>query len=306
MKKINLLILGNSSFVKRRLIKSLNTIKTINYKICSKSKQGKDIFFKDYKEALKSKPDLVYISLCNHLHFKYAKIALLKGAHVIVDKPIAPALKQVKELVRIAKKKKLLISEATLFNYHKVFKKINELLGGIKKLNLIQSNFNIPQTKTLSQISLTKSDCFMDMSPYAASLLRLYLNSKIDHLTFHKENFSNNKNIKSFYIFANNKKTKYFGNFSVGNEYLSQIIFSSDKKIIYLNSQAFALPSNKKIKIVLKEKNKYKNILINKDDSIKNYFNEILSSIDINSFNKFYNLVVNDAKMRNMIMKSKK
>ena len=105
MKKINLLILGNSSFVKRRLIKSLNTIKTINYKICSKSKQGKDIFFKDYKEALKSKPDLVYISLCNHLHFKYAKIALLKGAHVIVDKPIAPALKQVQELVRIAKKK---------------------------------------------------------------------------------------------------------------------------------------------------------------------------------------------------------
>ena len=252
MKKINLLILGKSNFVQRRLLGSIKNIKRIKYKICSKSKKDKDIYFNNYIEALNSKPDIVYISLTNHLHFKYAKIALLKGAHVIVDKPIAPTLKQVQELVKIAKKKKLLISEATLFNYHNVFKKINELLGGVKKLNLIQSNFNIPQTKTLNQISLTKSDCFMDMSPYAVSLLRLYLNSKIDNLTFHKENFSNNKNIKSFYIFANNKKTKYFGNFSVGNEYLSQIVFSSDKKIIYLNTQAFALPSNKKIKIVLK------------------------------------------------------
>ena len=306
MKKINLLILGNSNFVQRRLLGSLKNIKKIRYKICSKSSKANHIDYNNYTEALNSKPDIVYISLSNHLHYKYAKIALLKGAHVIVDKPIAPTLKEALELVKIAKKKKLLISEATLFNYHNVFKKINKLLGGVDKLNFIQSNFNVPQTKTINKISLTKSDCFMDMSPYAASLLRLYLNSKIDNLTFYKENFLNSKNIKSFYVFAKNKKTKYFGNFSIGCEYLSQIIFSSNKKIIYINTQAFALPSNKKIQIIIKENNKNKNIFINKDDSIRNYIEEILSSININNFTKFYNLVVNDAKMRNMIIKRKK
>lgn len=230
MKKVNLLILGNSNFVKRRVVSSLNKIKEIEYKICSKSQKNKYIFFNDYLEALKSKPDIVYISLVNHLHYKYAKLALNKGFHVIVDKPLAPKLYQVKELIKIAKKKKLLISEATLFNYHNVFRKINSLIGGNKNLRFIQSNFTIPQKKTLKQIELTQSDCFMDMSPYASALIRLYLDSKIKNLTFFNEKFKNNKSIKNFYILAKNSTTKYFGNFAVGREYLSQIIFTSEKK----------------------------------------------------------------------------
>ena len=106
MKKINLLILGNSNFVQRRLLGSLKNIKKIRYKICSKSSKANHIDYNNYTEALNSKPDIVYISLSNHLHYKYAKIALLKGAHVIVDKPITPTLKEALELVKIAKKKK--------------------------------------------------------------------------------------------------------------------------------------------------------------------------------------------------------
>jgi predicted dehydrogenase len=303
MKKVNLLILGNSNFVKRRVISSLNKIKEIEYKICSKSQKNKKIFFNNYTEALKSKPDIVYISLVNHLHYKYAKLALNKGFHVIVDKPLAPKLYQVKELIKIAKKKKLLISEATLFNYHNVFRKINSLIGGNKNLRFIQSNFTIPQKKTLKQIELTQSDCFMDMSPYASALIRLYLDSKIKNLTFFNEKFKNNKSIKNFYILAKNSTTKYFGNFAVGREYLSQIIFTSEKKIIYLDFQAFALPSNKKIKIIIKENNKFKNIYLNKDDSIKNYFNKILSSINNKRFDEFYNFALHDSKIKSMMIK---
>ena len=109
MKKVNLLILGNSNFVKRRVVNSLNKIKEIDYKICSKSQKNKKIFFNNYTKALKSNPDLVYISLVNYLHYKYAKIALNMGLHVIVDKPITPKLHQVKELIKIAKKKKFII-----------------------------------------------------------------------------------------------------------------------------------------------------------------------------------------------------
>lgn len=304
MKKIYLLILGNSNFVQRRVLSSLNRIKNIDYKICSRSKKNKKIYFNNYTKALKSEPDIVYISLTNHLHYKFAKLALKNGSHVIVDKPLAPKLAQVKELVRIAKKKKLLISEATLFNYHNVFREIDKLIGGNKNLKFIQSNFTIPQKKTLKQISLTQSDCFMDMSPYAVSLIRLYLDSKIDHLTYFKENFKNNTNIKNFYILAKNKGTKYFGNFAIGREYLSQIIFSTEKKIIYLDFQAFALSANKKIKIILKENNRFKSIYVKKDDNIKNYFVNILSSIKNKKFDKFYNLALIDSKIKNMIIKS--
>ena len=189
------------------------------------------------------------------MHFKFAKLFLKKGYNVIVDKPITESLIKTRELIKIAKSKRLLLSEATLFNYHSVFQQITKIIGGKKKIEFLQSYFNIPQVKSLREINLTKSDCFMDMSPYAAALIRLYLNKKNLSMNFDFKKFSNNKNIKSFYVLANDKKIRYFGNFSFDNEYLSQIVFFSKKKIIYLPNQAFALPSSKKIKITIKENN---------------------------------------------------
>ena len=89
----------------------------------------------------------------------------------------------------------------------------------------------------------------MDMGPYAASLIRLYFNNKLDKIISFKDSFVDKKNIKSFSVFAKNKKVKYFGNFGIGSEYISQIVYFSKEKIIYLNHQAFALPSNKKIQL---------------------------------------------------------
>ena len=86
------------------------------------------------------------------------------------------------------------------------------MIGGRKKIEFLQSYFNIPKVKSLKEINLTKSDCFMDMSPYAAALIRLYLNDKNLSINFDFKKFPNNKNIKSFYVLVNNKKIRYFGN----------------------------------------------------------------------------------------------
>lgn len=278
-------------------------IKEIDYRICSKSKKTKIVYYKNYFEGLNFKPDLVYISLTNHLHYKYAKIFLKKGYNVIVDKPITDSLKKTLELVKIAKSKNLLLSEATLFNYHLIFKKIIKILGGKDNIELLQSNFNIPQIRSLKNIKTTKSDCFMDMSPYAAALIRLYMNQKYLKINFNYKKFSKSKNVNSFYIFASDKKIRYFGNFSHNREYLSQIIFYSKKKIIYLPHQAFALSPLKKIEIIIKENNEYKKMLIKNDDCILNYLKNILKSIINNNFSKFYNLLIEDAKIRNNLYK---
>ena len=230
MKKIKLLIIGYSKFVEKRLVSSLKKIKKIDYRICSKTKTEDKIHYNDYLEGLKFKPDLIYISLTNHLHFKFAKLFLKKGYNVVVDKPITESLIKTRELIKIAKSKRLLLSESTLFNYHVVFQQIIKMIGGREKLEFLQSYFNIPQVKSLKKINLTKSDCFMDMSPYAAALIRLYLNNKNLRVNFDFKKFSNNINIKTFYVLANDKKIRYFGNFSFDNEYLSQIVFFSKKK----------------------------------------------------------------------------
>ena len=107
--KTKILILGNSSFVRKRVLQSLKKIKNLEINLCSKSsKIHKDnlVFFNDYKKAINSKPNIVYISLINKLHFKFAKFALEKNCNVIVDKPITKNFKLAKQLVEIAKKKK--------------------------------------------------------------------------------------------------------------------------------------------------------------------------------------------------------
>ena len=91
---MKLLILGYSDFARRRIIPILlKDFKKINIAISTKSRKFnydyKNVqWFKDYDKAINEfKPDIVYISLPNSLHFKWAKKSLNKNIHVIVDKP---------------------------------------------------------------------------------------------------------------------------------------------------------------------------------------------------------------------------
>ena len=100
--------MGYSSIVRRRVLPALKKIKKLKFEICSKSSRqqyiGESNWYRDYREALDSSDsEIVYISLPNSKHFKWAKKALLEGFHVIIDKPATTNLKETLELIKIAK-----------------------------------------------------------------------------------------------------------------------------------------------------------------------------------------------------------
>ena len=298
--KTKILILGNSSFVRKRVLQSLKKIKNLDITLCSKSsKIHKDnlVFFNDYKKAINSKPNIVYISLINKLHFKFAKFALEKNCNVIVDKPITKNFKLAKQLVEIAKKKKLLLAEATIFNYHSVYKKIIKIIGGINEITHIQSNFNIPLIKKISNVKNRDDDALMDMSPYAAAIVRLFLKNSYQ-LSIKKINYQKTKYVKSFSIFCKNDHISYYGNFGTESEYISEVRFFSKKKIIIINHQAFALPSNINIPVSIKEKNTIKTVNFSKDDAIKNFIQGTLRAIKLMNYKMYYNSILADSKFR--------
>ena len=305
MKKIQLLILGHSSFIRRRVLPSVKKIQKIKYFICSKSNKinlKEKILFNDYDQALaKSKPDIVYISLINSLHFKYAKKALEKGLNVIVDKPITTSIRETNKLLQIAKKKRLLLSEANLYNYHNVFNKMIRLCEGVKNISQIQSNFNVPLIKNPKKIFNIKGDCVMDMGPYAASIIRLFTDRKIKKLQVFKENFKTAKAVKSFFILAKFKNCTYFGNFGFDREYISQINFFTKNKIISSPNRIFALPPNKNVSILLKKNNKVKKLTVKKDDCIQNFFKKIIYACSNKNFKSYYNQLLNDSIIREKI-----
>ena len=196
--------------------------------------------FNNLNESLKTfKPDIVYISKINSLHFKYAKIILKKGYNTIVDKPITLDLQKTKELINIAKLKKVLLAEATLFNYHRFIKTLNKICKTPKNIEHIYSVFNIPMPKSLNQISKTKGDCESDMAPYAASIIRLYLGKRNIRINVSKNYFKKTKIVKNFYIMASSNKKTYFGNFAFGKEYIQKIIFYTKEKIVYSPEKNF-------------------------------------------------------------------
>ena len=308
MEKTKLLIIGYSSFVRRRVIPSLRKNKNLNFCICSKSNKiniDKNILFNNYQDALnKFSPKIVYISNINSLHFTYAKIILKKGYNVIIDKPVTLDIKKTKELLKIAKKNRLLFVEATLFNYHKVFEIMKKICGGVKEINHIQSNLNHPLIRSPKEIKKIKGDCESDMATYAAAILRLFTKNSTSNLSVYRNYFKNTKTVKSFYITSNSKKCTYFGNFAFQKEYTQQIIFYTKNKIVYSPQRVFALPLNKNLEITLKTKNKTKKVKVKKDDCIENFFKLILIALKSKKKFFFYNIMIDDAEIRDAIKKT--
>ncbi|MDC0366768.1 Gfo/Idh/MocA family oxidoreductase, partial [Pelagibacteraceae bacterium] len=223
MSKTKLLIIGYSSFVRRRIEPSLKKNKLFEYCISSKSNKintNKKILYNNYEEALKKfTPEIVYISTVNSLHYDYAKKILNKGFNVIVDKPVTLNIKATKTLLKIAKEKKLLLAEATLFNYHRVFDIMKRLCNGINQIEHIQSNLNHPLVRSPREIAKINGDCESDMSPYAAAIIRLFIKNNLKNLSINRNYFINSKVVKNFYITTNSKTCNYFGNFSFKREY---------------------------------------------------------------------------------------
>jgi len=300
-----ILILGFSSIAKRRIIPAIKKINYLKFDVASKKINNKDIgqefTYNSYFKAINtSNAEIVYVSLPNSLHYKFAKLALMKNKHVIVDKPITISHKNLIKLIDLAKKKKLLVAESILFNYHNQFYKIKKFLYN-KKIQSIIMNFNIPRLKkndTKSSVKLG-GGCINDMSSYCGAVLRLFFKDyKITSVIRRDQNKLN----KSFSIHCENIKnqTEFYGNFSHNSEY------SNDIKIIGKNFwiklyRFCAPPSNINMLIYISKNNKLKKLYAGKDDTFKNFFKIFLLKLKNKQYNFYFKSILQDSLLRKKI-----
>lgn len=80
--------------------------------------------------------DFVYIAVPNHLHFEFAKKALLSGKNVILEKPFTVTFNETKELCELAKERRLYLFEAISNLYSPV---LSAIRAGIDKIGRIKS-----------------------------------------------------------------------------------------------------------------------------------------------------------------------
>ncbi|MGT2925981.1 Gfo/Idh/MocA family protein [Streptococcus cuniculipharyngis] len=97
----------------------------------------------DY-EAILSNPavDTVYVALPNHLHYAYAKEALLAGKHVICEKPFTLRAEELEDLVTLAAERQLFLLEAITNQYLPNFFWLKERLPELGDLKIVTCNYS--------------------------------------------------------------------------------------------------------------------------------------------------------------------
>lgn len=97
----------------------------------------------DYDSIL-ANPDVdtVYVALPNHLHYDYAKKALLAGKHVICEKPFTLTLAEFEDLVAIAEQHQLFLLEAITNQYLGNFSYVKENLSKLGDIKIVECNYS--------------------------------------------------------------------------------------------------------------------------------------------------------------------
>lgn len=303
---MTILILGNSNLFQRKIFSALKRFKNLDIELASKSSFVKNSKvsknYCSYSNAIKeSKAKIVYISLINSEHYKWALKSLQYNKHVIVDKPLSLNFNQSKELLKLAKKKKLLLSQAIVFQYHEQFKKLLSKIY-LKKMTKINTKFHIPQLdkKNFRNLKVFGGGCYHDMSVYAAYLIYIFFKNKKFLI---KKNYLNKKNLsQSFYISSFNKNIFLNSNFSFNSKYENFIKIDNNLKSYHIN-YAFSPPINKSLKLTIFDQSKKKmyKISTKKQNTFYPYFDKIFKSIKNKKYTFFYNEIEQIEKIKKKI-----
>jgi predicted dehydrogenase len=300
---MKILILGNSSLFQRKIYYSLKKIKRLKIEIASKRKfvlNKYPISYNSYKQAInKTKAKIVYISLVNSEHFKWAIYCLKKNKHIIIDKPFTINYAQTKKIINLAKRKKLFISEAIVFQHHKRFKKLISLLDFNRFIN-INSKFHIPKLEK-NNFRNSKSlggGCFQDMSSYAAHIIYLIFSNQ----KYQIKRLDNGNNFNNFSILVKSKNRRMKSSFKFNSNYKNQITIKNNLKTYSINF-AFSPPINKDVSLGIFDdfkKKEYK-LYFKKQNTFDIYFLEVLKLIKNREYNYFYNEIEKRAKIKKEI-----
>lgn len=142
-----------SNFIVHKVLKAIGEIEGFKYyasysrsidRACDlKNKFRAEMAYDNLEKMLDdSNIDLVYIASPNSLHFKQAKMCLLKGKNVICEKPFFTNTRELDELIAIAKSNKLFLFEAISIRYLKSFRLLKNLVKKIGEISTVMVNYS--------------------------------------------------------------------------------------------------------------------------------------------------------------------
>jgi len=316
---MKILFVGYSNVFKKRIIPIINELNFIDSVCIAKYKDQKwdDTYkkinktvelFDNYYEAFSNcKADLSYISTINSSHYQLAKDSLISGLHTIIDKPATINFSETKELLKIAKQNKLLVTESAVYLYHPQFSKIKEIMSENNFIpKLVTAHFSFPPMDK-SNFRYNKDlggGAFLDTSPYAVSIGR-YLFDSNPQFSKIIINESTEEDVEISYslILKYSNGRSLIGHFGFNTEYINRINILGNTFFIDID-RVFTVPDSFRNIIKLRSNNNYQEIYSDMGNTFQLYLNHIGYCLENNSFEKLYKDLYDDAYSRNLIIEN--
>jgi NDP-hexose-3-ketoreductase len=306
---MNLLIIGYSSIVRKRVIPALLTMPSITrVDVASRSSASKislphkhkGEIFNDYDTALaESKADLVYISTVNSEHALWAEKSLLRGYHVIVDKPAFTDFETAKSLADLARNADLCLSEATVYAFHPQIQAVKNVFSEAESSPVrLTAIFSFPPLRP-DDFRYKKhlgGGAFWDLGPYAVSVGRLFFGEKPEEVFCRICSYGGIDNVEtSFSMLATYKEGRSMvGHFGFDTEYKNSLdLIGPD---IYISvDRIFTTPAELENKIQVRNRNASTIVTVPKADSFSIYLQEVIESIAKRDYKYLTDYLLSDA-----------
>jgi NDP-hexose-3-ketoreductase len=304
---MNVLIIGYSSLVRRRVLPALVSLPEVEkIFIASRGAIPSDVLppkkrggvFQGYAEALSScKPCLAYVSLPNSLHAEWASKALHAGFHVIVDKPSVTEASDADAIVKLSALKNLCLAEANVWHYHPLTETLKNVLASCKSAPAMAlAIFSSPRANPLTvhyDLSLGGGILY-DRGSYAISCGKmlfggvpqevicrsLFVDQKLDISCTIMLRYANGSTLLSFLSLD----AEYQNTLSVvGSTYRLEV------------QRIFTPPADYKGVILSTRANVSEDIVIPAADIFALFISDVLNSIKKKSFRHFSQTLLEDA-----------
>lgn len=140
-----------------------------------------------YEEMLNDpQVELVYVASPHSHHYEHAKLCLEHGKHVLVEKAFTVNAKQAEELIHIAEKKGLLLTEAIWTRYMPSRKMIDELVasGVIGKVTSLTANLGyvLPHIERMQKPELA-GGALLDLGVYPINFALMTFHGQVERVT---------------------------------------------------------------------------------------------------------------------------
>jgi len=315
---MKLLFIGYSNLLKKRIFPIIDRLEEIDsieiakfsnqvwddeYKCVTKNVR----LFENYESAIEfSDADLVYISTTNNSHYQLARMSLSAGKHTIIDKPATIHLSEAKDLIEIAKNKKLLLSESTVYTYHPqidLIKSIFEKENSKPKLITVLFSFPPFPADNFRYKTELGGGAILDTASYAVSVGRCFF--KALPLTCNcivNDSIEGDLDISYSLLMQYPDGCSLIGHFGFNTEYINHINILSENTYVDFD-RIFTIPEGMENKISVRTRNVSYEVISPVGNTFELYLKAIIKQIQLGKYDIYYSNMLSDSIARDLIKK---